>query len=97
MTALAAAASELPKGRVMGQAGLLDSARFRHFVAERLGVPMLGQVPFVTELRAGGDAGRPIVLSDPDGDAAQAFARIAEQVEVALAPTRRYRNALKLL
>ena len=40
MTALAAAASELPKGRVMGQAGLLDSARFRHFVAERLGVPV---------------------------------------------------------
>jgi malate dehydrogenase len=39
MTALAAAASELPKARVMGQAGLLDSARFRHFVAERLGVP----------------------------------------------------------
>jgi malate dehydrogenase len=39
MTALAAAASELPKHRVMGQAGLLDSARFRHFVAEKLGVP----------------------------------------------------------
>ncbi|MDQ4070626.1 MAG: malate dehydrogenase [Actinomycetota bacterium] len=39
MTALAAAVSELPKHRVMGQAGLLDSARFRHFVAERLGVP----------------------------------------------------------
>jgi malate dehydrogenase len=39
MTALAAAASELPKPRVMGQAGMLDSARFRHFVAERLEVP----------------------------------------------------------
>ena len=39
MTALAAAVSELPKQRVMGQAGLLDSARFRHFVAERLDVP----------------------------------------------------------
>ncbi len=39
MTALAAAVSELPKNRVMGQAGLLDSSRFRHFVAERLGVP----------------------------------------------------------
>jgi malate dehydrogenase len=39
MTALAAAVSELPKERVMGQAGLLDSARFRHFVAEKLGVP----------------------------------------------------------
>jgi malate dehydrogenase len=38
MTALAAAATGLPKQRVMGQAGLLDSARFRHFVAERLGV-----------------------------------------------------------
>jgi malate dehydrogenase len=39
MTALAAAVSELPRNRVMGQAGMLDSARFRHFVAERLGVP----------------------------------------------------------
>ncbi len=39
MTALAAAVSELPKERVLGQAGLLDSARFRYFVAERLGVP----------------------------------------------------------
>ncbi len=39
MTALAAAVSEFPKRRVMGQAGMLDSARFRHFVAERLGVP----------------------------------------------------------
>jgi malate dehydrogenase len=47
MTALAAAASELPKGRVMGQAGLLDSARFRHFVAERLGVPT-GEVEAIT-------------------------------------------------
>lgn len=39
MTALAAAVSELPRRRVMGQAGNLDSARFRHFVAERLHVP----------------------------------------------------------
>ena len=39
MTALAAAVSEFPKSRVMGQAGLLDSARFRHFVAELLSVP----------------------------------------------------------
>ena len=39
MTALAAAVSELPKERVMGQAGLLDSARFRYFVAQKAGVP----------------------------------------------------------
>ncbi|MDQ4133682.1 MAG: malate dehydrogenase [Actinomycetota bacterium] len=38
MTALAAAASGLPASRVMGQAGVLDTARFRHFVAERFGV-----------------------------------------------------------
>jgi malate dehydrogenase len=39
MTALAAAASGLPRQRVIGQAGMLDTARFKHFVAERLGVP----------------------------------------------------------
>ena len=38
MTALAAAVSGLPRHRVMGQAGMLDSARFSHFLAERLGV-----------------------------------------------------------
>ncbi|HEV3400471.1 MAG TPA: malate dehydrogenase [Acidimicrobiales bacterium] len=38
MTALAAAVSGLPSQRVMGQAGMLDSARFSHFLAERLGV-----------------------------------------------------------
>jgi len=38
MTALAATVSGLPRSRVMGQAGMLDTARFRHFVAERLGV-----------------------------------------------------------
>ncbi|MFL6204839.1 MAG: Mrp/NBP35 family ATP-binding protein [Acidimicrobiales bacterium] len=66
-------------------------------LAERLGAPMLGQVPLVAELREGGDAGRPIVLTDPDGEAAQAFASIAQKVEVDLAPTRRYRKALNLL
>ena len=60
-------------------------------------MPLLGQVPLVPELRAGGDSGRPIVLTEPDGEAAQAFARIAEQIEVELAPTRRYRKELKLL
>ncbi len=43
-------------------------------LADVLDVPMLGQIPLVTELRAGGDSGHPIVLTDPEGDAAQAFA-----------------------
>ena len=40
MTALAQLATGFPKNRVMGQAGVLDSARFAHFVAEELRVPV---------------------------------------------------------
>ena len=38
MTALAQIATGFPKNRVMGQAGMLDTARFTNFVAENLGV-----------------------------------------------------------
>lgn len=38
MTALAQIATNFPHNRVMGQAGMLDTARFTHFVAEKLGV-----------------------------------------------------------
>ncbi|CAN5729881.1 malate dehydrogenase [soil metagenome] len=37
MTYLASLVSELPKERVMGMAGVLDSSRLRYFIAERLG------------------------------------------------------------
>ncbi len=40
MTALAAKVSGFPAHRVIGQAGMLDTARFSNFVAERLGVPV---------------------------------------------------------
>lgn len=40
MTALAQLATGFPKERVMGQAGMLDTARFSHFVAEELNVPI---------------------------------------------------------
>ena len=40
MTALAQIASGLPKQRVLGQAGMLDTARFSNFVASELGVPV---------------------------------------------------------
>jgi malate dehydrogenase len=39
MTFLAAEASALPRERVMGMAGVLDSARLRSFISEELGVP----------------------------------------------------------
>ena len=38
MTALAAAVSGFDKSKVMGQAGMLDTARFKYFVAEKCGV-----------------------------------------------------------
>ena len=40
MTALAAKASGFPASRVLGQAGMLDTARFTHFVSERLRAPV---------------------------------------------------------
>jgi ATP-binding protein involved in chromosome partitioning len=40
-------------------------------------VPVLGRVPLDVRLRAGGDTGRPIVLSDPEAPAAVALTSIA--------------------
>ncbi len=42
MTALASAVTGFPRERVMGQAGMLDTARFSHFLAEKLEVPVAG-------------------------------------------------------
>jgi malate dehydrogenase len=58
MTALAANVSGFPKSRVMGQAGLLDTARFSHFVAEAVGVPV-GSVRTLT-LGSHGDTMVPV-------------------------------------
>jgi malate dehydrogenase len=41
MTTLAAEVSGFPKNRVLGQAGMLDSARFAHFIAEAADVDIL--------------------------------------------------------
>jgi malate dehydrogenase len=40
MTAVAQLATQFPKSRVLGQAGMLDTARFTTFVAEALNVPV---------------------------------------------------------
>jgi ATP-binding protein involved in chromosome partitioning len=65
-------------------------------LAEDLGVPLLGQVPLVPELRAGGDAGRPIVVAHPEDPASVAFRSIATQLDEELAPKRIYRTELKI-
>ncbi len=56
---------QLPDGTrdyIFGKGGGRD-------LSQRLGVPLLGQVPIETRLREGGDAGRP-VAAFPDGSAA---------------------------
>ena len=65
-------------------------------LSQRLGVPLIGQVPLVTELRAGADSGQPIVATDPTGEASQVFAQIAATIDVELAPTRRYHAELRI-
>ncbi len=66
-------------------------------LAERLGVPLLGQVPLVPALREGGDDGRPITAVEPESEAAQVFRSMAERIAVELAPTRKYRRELKII
>jgi ATP-binding protein involved in chromosome partitioning len=51
--------------------------------ADTLGVPLMAQVPLVTALRRGGDEGKPIVVTDPDSPASQAFRQAAEAVKKA--------------
>ena len=58
MTALAQIATGFPKNRVMGQAGMLDTARFTNFVAEKLNVPV-GSVKTLT-LGSHGDTMVPV-------------------------------------
>ncbi len=58
MTALAQLVTGFPHQRVIGQAGMLDTARFTHFVSEKLGVPV-GSVTTLT-LGSHGDTMVPV-------------------------------------
>jgi ATP-binding protein involved in chromosome partitioning len=48
--------------------------------AQRLGVPLLGQVPLEMALREACDTGRPLVASSPDSPSAQVFVDIARRL-----------------
>lgn len=57
-------------------------------VAERIStltgtkVPLLGSIPLDPNLRVNGDAGRPIVLADPDSPTSQAIMQVADKLVV---------------
>ncbi len=54
-------------------------------LAEALGVPVIGTIPLDSSVVDGGDAGRPVAWSDPDGAAGIAFRATAQRV-VGLVP-----------
>ncbi|MGH7646609.1 MAG: P-loop NTPase [Gemmatimonadaceae bacterium] len=49
-------------------------------LADELRVPLLGEIPLYQPVRAGGDEGVPIVLSEPESSAAQALEEAARRV-----------------
>jgi len=61
---------------------------FRHGggarTARELDVPFLGEIPLDAAIAEGGDAGRPIVVDDPDGPHAAAFTQVAAAVLAAI-------------
>lgn len=56
---------------IFGQGGGAAEARKQH-------IPLLGQIPLDPRLREGGDAGVPIVISEPSSPAAEEFTKIAD-------------------
>ncbi|KAB1905664.1 malate dehydrogenase [Micromonospora sp. AMSO1212t] len=86
MTALAQLATQFPKNRVLGQAGMLDTARFTNFVAEALGVP----VKSVRTLTLGshGDTMVPVPSKSTVNGKPLRDAMPAEQIEELVVKTR---------
>ena len=56
-------------------------------MATDLGIPFLGRIPIYQPIREGGDAGVPLLISEPDAPAARAIvdvaARAAAQISIA--------------
>ncbi|HQU09812.1 MAG TPA: P-loop NTPase, partial [Opitutales bacterium] len=55
--------------------------------AQRLGTPLLGQIPIDAKIREGADHGIPIVLSHPQAPCAQVIRSIANEIWASLAKT----------
>jgi ATP-binding protein involved in chromosome partitioning len=65
-------------------------------LADDLGVPLLGQLPLVAELREGGDNGNPITVAYPDSEVAKAFQVIATRIATELKSKKIFSAALKV-
>ena len=65
-------------------------------LADDLGVPLLGQLPLVPELREGGDTGNPITVANPSSELAQSFQAIAARIATELKSKKIFSSALKV-
>jgi ATP-binding protein involved in chromosome partitioning len=52
--------------------------------AEKLGVPFLGEIPLTMSIREHSDAGRPVVVAEPESAHAKAYRAIAAKVKAGL-------------
>jgi ATP-binding protein involved in chromosome partitioning len=75
---------ELPTGERMEIFGAGGGATVAGTLSRMMGteVPLLGQIPLDTRVREAGDAGTPIVLSDPQAPAAVALIEIADRLAI---------------
>ncbi len=73
---------QVPGGERMEIFGSGGAAKVAETLSGRFGydVPMLGQIPLDQKLREGGDAGDPIVESDPDSESAKILQGVADQL-----------------
>jgi ATP-binding protein involved in chromosome partitioning len=53
-------------------------------LAEREGLPFLGEIPMLSAVRGAGDGGTPIVLAEPNSEVAQSFLAIARRLACAI-------------
>ncbi len=64
-------------------------------LAKSLGVNLLCQIPLAMPVREGGDDGEPVVVRDPESDAAKAFFELAKAIKD-IGPVRIRRSELKV-
>ncbi|MBD0330663.1 MAG: Mrp/NBP35 family ATP-binding protein [Thermoleophilia bacterium] len=85
---VAARAAEMARKTNMRLLGVIENMAGEVFgvgggerLADELGVPLLGSVPLDPAVREWGDRGEPLVLAEPDAEAAGAIVEIAEAID----------------
>lgn len=64
-----------------------------HAIAAEYGVPMLGALPLSLQIREQADRGQPVMVADPDGEAAGLYRDVALNMAAALAKRSRHSDA----